>query len=327
MKLSFSVLLAVCAMSATANPSFNCDDAKHAVELSICESPTLSDLDADISKAYERLLASTDNQTELRQAQRQWLRETRNECVDADCLTHVMTERLSQLSLAMAGDPTQTQVVEETPQPPPAAQESTASDPIQEVSPPENAPAVAATEPVVQKSDETGLSLEMQLALLLGILAIMAVTAVGLSSYARYFVNWFDFSLTLGLTLVIAMSVNDDWLILAAVVLGNFLIGLAANKFHFGKGVVALIGRLTAIFTLLALAVACMVFIFTQMRMSSVSQRVNSGEHVRVAIMNDKNDQRRQAMAVAGSMGALGAVLYWIKTYFIDNAVRAPETS
>lgn len=328
MRLSISLLLAVSSMSAIANPSFNCDNAKHAVELTICGNPALSKLDGDIARVYELLLAGdTDNQTELRQEQRQWLREIRNECADADCLSHVMTERMSQLSSAMADNPAQTEEKDEAPQPLPAAQASPTVETTLEESPPANAQELTAIEPVVQKTEETGFSLEMSFGLGLGIVAAMAVTAMGFSSYARYFVNWLDFGVTLGLIFVTATYVKDDTLLLVAVVLANFLIGLVINGFNLAKGIVATIGRCTAIFTLIALALACLVFIYTQMRTNSVDQRVGNGEDIRQAIMNDKIDHRRQAMSVAGSLGAIGAVLFWIKTYFIGNAGRVSETT
>ena len=327
MRLSISLLLAFCSMSAGANPSFNCDDAMHAVELTICGNQMLSELDVNIAKVYELLLADKDNQTALRQEQRQWLKEIRNECADADCLANVMTERLSELSYALNGNVAQTKVEAEVPLPMQAAQVFPPVETIDRVSAPKNAKEVTTIEPVVQKSEEPGVSLEMSFGLGLGIVAAMVVMATGFSNYARYFMNWLDFGLTLGLVFVTATYVKDDMLLLAAVVLTNFLVGLAINGFNPVKGIVATIGRCTAIFTLIALAMACLVFIYTQMRTSSVDQRVGNGEDIRQAIMNDKIDRRRQATSVAASLGAIGTVLYWIKTYFIGNAGRTPETT
>lgn len=78
--------------------SFDCEKAAMKVEHLICDNPDISKLDEDLSKAYSSALEkSKDKQTTIKE-QRQWLKEKRNICPDADCLKASYASRLSELS-------------------------------------------------------------------------------------------------------------------------------------------------------------------------------------------------------------------------------------
>lgn len=325
MKHTIALLLAACSTPCLAGPSFDCERATYSVEFMICDNHVLSDLDEQIARSYELLLASTDSEIALRQGQRQWLSDIRNACQDVDCLEHAMTARLVQLSSATGVDFVEAETQDEALPQLTSAESMPVAEPIHGgPSPTQSSVEVAPKQPV---SDITGvgLSSETQLALAAGGFAILVATVVGLSGYARYFLNWFDFVISLAGIVAGVIYISDAVYLLATVVLVNFLVGLLINRFDPIKGGVAAIGRCTAIFTLLALALACLVFVFAQKRTSNVGLRVRSGENIHQAILNDKRDQHREAMSVAGSLGAISVVLYWINAYFIDNAKRVAD--
>lgn len=73
--------------------SFDCAKAQIKVEILICSDAELSRLDDDLAAAYATSLQDKKQANEIRQAQRQWVRE-RKGCVDADCLKRVYQDRL-----------------------------------------------------------------------------------------------------------------------------------------------------------------------------------------------------------------------------------------
>ena len=64
--------------------SFDCNKARSQVEHLICDTPTLSSQDEALAVAYKTALESDPA---VRQRQLAWLRETRDRCTDAQCLT------------------------------------------------------------------------------------------------------------------------------------------------------------------------------------------------------------------------------------------------
>ncbi|GAA4163605.1 caspase family protein [Shinella granuli] len=104
MRLTFvlpasAVLLLLFALSATAQPSFDCRKASNAVEQAICADPALAALDAEMSAVYgaARAAATGSAAETLVAEQRAWLRQ-RGRCGgDAACLGRQMRERIAVL--------------------------------------------------------------------------------------------------------------------------------------------------------------------------------------------------------------------------------------
>jgi len=100
--LSRFAALATLAFAVTTTPSraasFDCAKAKTVVERTICASPRLSRLDAELARSYELSSTMTVDPKGLLEAQREWLRGTRSDCGDdAECLEHAMLVRIEQL--------------------------------------------------------------------------------------------------------------------------------------------------------------------------------------------------------------------------------------
>jgi hypothetical protein len=63
----------------------------------VCADPELSNLDYHLSIAFESALRLSQNPSDIRSKQRQWLRSVRNKCTDTTCLWTVYAKRLSEL--------------------------------------------------------------------------------------------------------------------------------------------------------------------------------------------------------------------------------------
>lgn len=92
--VAFTVLLNLA--PATFAASFDCSKAQSTVEKMICADAELSRLDDDMTTRYNEALNVQSRSGELRQAQRQWIRE-RNACLDLPCLKQAYIGRLSTL--------------------------------------------------------------------------------------------------------------------------------------------------------------------------------------------------------------------------------------
>jgi uncharacterized protein len=66
--------------------SFDCAKASTKIEKIICGSSNVSSVDEDVELAYLRALERTEDRQKLMQDQRNWLKNVRNACPDADCL-------------------------------------------------------------------------------------------------------------------------------------------------------------------------------------------------------------------------------------------------
>ena len=89
---------------AGARPSFDCARAVAPSARTICGSPPLAQLDAEMAAAYVAAKAglSAEEQAKVTVEQREWLRR-RNACgADAFCLERTLTERLRQLQMSAA---------------------------------------------------------------------------------------------------------------------------------------------------------------------------------------------------------------------------------
>lgn len=95
-------LLAVCSLIfALVNPalgaSFDCTKASSRIDNAICASPELSELDNKLDAVYRAALAVSTDPPGVREAQREWLRATRNYCSDEGCLLTVYKQRIAAL--------------------------------------------------------------------------------------------------------------------------------------------------------------------------------------------------------------------------------------
>lgn len=95
--------LVVCGLIfALGNPalgaSFDCTMASSRIDNAICASPELSELDSKLDAAYRSALAVSADPPRVREAQREWLRATRNPCGDEGCLLTVYKQRIAALS-------------------------------------------------------------------------------------------------------------------------------------------------------------------------------------------------------------------------------------
>lgn len=91
------------ALSAPA-ASFDCQRAATAVERQVCGDAALSGADERLARAYGAALQGLGTAATCLQAdQREWLRQRRNACADAPCLTRVYAERLAELDPLLPG--------------------------------------------------------------------------------------------------------------------------------------------------------------------------------------------------------------------------------
>lgn len=77
--------------------SFDCAKSTSNTELLICGNTELSKLDDDLDKSYQQALASSKVKPSLTNAQRKWLRDVRNACLNVACLKSVYKLRISEL--------------------------------------------------------------------------------------------------------------------------------------------------------------------------------------------------------------------------------------
>src|SRR2546423_15222490 len=78
--------------------SFNCSKASTSVEKTIYASKVLSNLDEQITKAYESVILLSDNPDRVKSQQQEWLRHVRGQCQDETCLQGVYENRLTPLA-------------------------------------------------------------------------------------------------------------------------------------------------------------------------------------------------------------------------------------
>ncbi|MEJ8850991.1 lysozyme inhibitor LprI family protein [Variovorax rhizosphaerae] len=96
--------LAACTSLAVEAASFDCAKASSRIDNAICASTKVSALDERLSEVYAAALRVRPDPDELRTAQREWLRDTRNKCQEDACLVAVYERRIEALrSLAAPG--------------------------------------------------------------------------------------------------------------------------------------------------------------------------------------------------------------------------------
>lgn len=81
----------------TIDPSFDCTKAASSVEKLICSDAQLASLDAELAGLYSEIRAKAPNGGELKEGQRQWMREIRDICADVDCLAVAYKDRIRWL--------------------------------------------------------------------------------------------------------------------------------------------------------------------------------------------------------------------------------------
>lgn len=114
------------AMAQSANPSFACGRARTAVELTICASPELSNLDRQQARAFEAATGQRGAeraQGAIRTSQRAWLAEREGCGRDASCIARLTRQHIEELSAP--GAPKQSS-------PTPAGRSATAPEPFRE---------------------------------------------------------------------------------------------------------------------------------------------------------------------------------------------------
>lgn len=78
--------------------SFDCAKAGTKVEKMICGNSDVSRLDENVDLAYLRALERADDRQKVVQGQRDWLKNVRNACADADCLFMAYANREDALN-------------------------------------------------------------------------------------------------------------------------------------------------------------------------------------------------------------------------------------
>ena len=85
--------------------SFDCGKAASEVEKLICGDDELSKLDESLNKAYLQALKRTDIKEQTIKSQRQWLKNERNACQNAECIKKAYETRIKELRLSVRNGP------------------------------------------------------------------------------------------------------------------------------------------------------------------------------------------------------------------------------
>lgn len=78
--------------------SFDCRKSTTSVEKLVCSSNEVRVLDVQLYETYQRTQRLSANADAIRNQQRRWLKESRNPCMTAECLTQVYKKRISELT-------------------------------------------------------------------------------------------------------------------------------------------------------------------------------------------------------------------------------------
>jgi uncharacterized protein len=94
---------------AQVNPSFDCDQARSAVEIVICSNQGLAAMDATMAQKYQKLRRDSSlDQNTLLNSQRQWVKKRQEMCQASqnvvNCLERLYQQRLEQLAELSAPD-------------------------------------------------------------------------------------------------------------------------------------------------------------------------------------------------------------------------------
>jgi ankyrin repeat protein/uncharacterized protein len=83
--------------------SFDCRKAESEAEKMICSDDELSRLDESLHKAYLEALKRADIKTQMIKSQRQWLKNERDACQNAECIKNAYETRIKELGLSSYG--------------------------------------------------------------------------------------------------------------------------------------------------------------------------------------------------------------------------------
>jgi uncharacterized protein len=83
--------------------SFDCGKATSDIEKIICSNEELSKLDESLNKAYLKALERPDIRKQMIESQKQWLKNERNACKNAECLKKTYETRIKELGLSSYG--------------------------------------------------------------------------------------------------------------------------------------------------------------------------------------------------------------------------------
>jgi uncharacterized protein len=78
--------------------SFDCGKAAAKVETLICKDQALSKMYEELVALYAKTLKETADPLLVKKQQREWLRNSRDRCIDVSCLRDAYTRRMKQLS-------------------------------------------------------------------------------------------------------------------------------------------------------------------------------------------------------------------------------------
>jgi uncharacterized protein len=91
-------------LTAAQAASFDCGKATSEVEKLICGDDELSRLDESLDVAYLAALGRSDGDEQMIKSQKQWLRNERNVCKNAECLRKAYEARIKELGSSFRGD-------------------------------------------------------------------------------------------------------------------------------------------------------------------------------------------------------------------------------
>lgn len=99
--------LLYCVSHMTYGASFNCDKASGFVELTVCSTPSLSEMDSRLSDLYSQVLQrQPENKALLRKSQLSWLQDVRNKATTISSLQSAYQLRIQDLQ-TLLGDKSQ----------------------------------------------------------------------------------------------------------------------------------------------------------------------------------------------------------------------------
>jgi uncharacterized protein YecT (DUF1311 family) len=106
LKLIVGIIFSMLFLLTTAQAaSFDCEKAASEVEKLICGDDELSRLDESLNKAYLQALKRNDIKKQTIERQRQWLKNERNACQNAECLRKAYETRIKELILSVRDGP------------------------------------------------------------------------------------------------------------------------------------------------------------------------------------------------------------------------------
>lgn len=95
-KIILLIIFFLCSQVHVLAASFDCAKATRQLDIQICESPVLSELDTEMAMLYEKSRSTSAYPNEMRSEQRQWLAK-RDRCQDSVCLRQEYEQRIRQL--------------------------------------------------------------------------------------------------------------------------------------------------------------------------------------------------------------------------------------